>query len=255
MDLPEDGRVRRTARAVRAATRRPIGRVAKRLPVWIGQRIPRRPLWLDRRRSQLDARTLRSIQAATFRYEYDGIACIKNPFDLALYTMLLGRERPRTIVEIGSWSGGSAHWIAAQARALGLGAHVVSVDLVPVTGVSDPDVTFLEGDIYDLGSSELPTILATCARPLLVIEDGPHTYDGCRLALEFFHHHLRPGEFVVVEDGIVADLRYWALSDGPNRAVATFLAGHPGEYRIAGEYCHFYGQNVTWNTSGYLQRC
>ena len=150
-------------------------------------RIPRKPLLIDSKRSSLSARDLRTIQAGTLRYEYEGTACLKNPFDLALYMMLLSRERPRTIIEIGSHRGGSAVWFAAQARALKLETHIFSLDLRAVTNVSDDAVTFLEGDIHDLESSDLPRFMANCPRPLLVIEDGPHTFQGCRSALEFLH--------------------------------------------------------------------
>ena len=224
------------------------------LPERISSRVPRRPLAIDRERSALSARDLRSIQAGTFEYEYAGHRCSKDPFDLALYMMLLSRERPRTVVEIGSFRGGSAVWFAAQARALDLGARVISLDIEPVDDVDDPDVTFLGGDIHDLAASRLPELLADCPRPLLVIEDGPHTYEGCIAAMDFFHPYMRPGEFLVVEDGILADLRYWDHANGPNRAIAEFRRRHPTDYRLAEEYCHFYGHNVTWNTNGYLQR-
>lgn len=168
--------------------------------------------------------------------------------------MLLSRERPRTIVEIGSFEGGSAVWFAAQARALDLGARIISLGITKVTHVEDPDVTFLQDDIHDQAATGLPALLADCPRPLLVIEDGPHTYDGCIAALDFFHPHIRPGEFLVVEDGILDDLRDWGHSNGPNRAIADFRGRHPAEYRLAEEYCHFFGHTVTWNTNGYLQR-
>lgn len=168
--------------------------------------------------------------------------------------MLLGKVRPRTIVEIGSAEGGSAVWFAAQARALDLDTHVYSLDINIVTGVSDDDVTFLQGDIHNLEASDLPQVLASCPRPLLVIEDGPHTFLGCKSALTFFHPYMQTGEFLVVEDGNLNDLRYWRLDNGPNRAIGDFLKSHSNDYRIADEYCHFYGHNVTWNTNGYLQR-
>ena len=228
--------------------------VARALPPSVSVRLPRRPVRLDRRRSALPKRTLRSVQKATFAYRYAGLACLKNPFDLALYMMLMSRERPRTIVEIGSHRGGSAVWFAAQSRGLDLGAHVWSLDIDPVIDVHDPDVTFLEGDIHDLASSRLPSVLADCPRPLLVVEDGPHTFEACLAAMEFLHPHMQRGDFLVVEDGIVKDLRHWEFDDGPNRAIAAFLAAHPGAYGSADEYCHFYGHNVTWNTNGYLKR-
>ncbi|MEY3070923.1 MAG: hypothetical protein RL473_1030 [Actinomycetota bacterium] len=60
------------------------------------------------------------------------------------------------------------------------------------------------------------------------------------------------GEFIVIEDGVLADLRLRELENGPNRAIKEFLSGHNRELRIDREYCDFCGHNVTWNTNGYL---
>ena len=105
---------------------------------------------------------------------------------------------------------------------------------------------------YGLDQSELPQILASCVRPLLVIEDGPHTFEGSLSALNFFDQHMQSGEYIIVEDGVLEDLRYRELKNGPKRAIKEFLATHPDNYRIDREYCDFYGRNVTWNINGYL---
>jgi len=73
--------------------------------------------------------------------------------------------------------------------------------------------------------------------------------------LRFFHPHLRPGEFIVTEDGIISDLvNDPDCNSGPHRALKEFLQLHPGEYDIAGEYCDFFGYNLTWCTNGWLRK-
>lgn len=217
---------------------------------------PRLPRSVDRRRSALPLRVLRDVQRATFRYRYRDVPTLKNPFDLALYMMLLSQTRPGTIVEIGSASGGSALWFASQCRGLGLDTRVLSLDLHPPIGLADADeqVTFLQGDALDLASSPLPDLLADAPRPLLVVEDGPHTFEASLAVLEFVHPYLQRGEYVVVEDGIVRDLGFRELRDGPGRAIRHFLGTHPGEYEIDRDLCDFFGRNVTWNPDGYLRR-
>lgn len=220
---------------------------------WQNRR-PLVPSFLDHDLSSIPRRHLKRVQASTFRFSVNEISCIKNPFDLGIYTMLLGRIRPRTIIEIGSASGGSAVWFAIQCRGLGLETHIYSLDIERVTDVEDPNVTFLHGDIFDLGNSELPRLLATSPRPLLVIEDGPHTYEGSLAALEFFDEYLTHGEYIVIEDGIVKTLGWRRYQNGPNRAIKHFLSQRAGEYLIDRELCDFYGRNVTWNTNGYLKK-
>ena len=85
-----------------------------------------------------------------------------------------------------------------------------------------------------------------------MIEDGPHTFEGSLSALNFFDQHMQSGEYIIVEDGVLEDLRYRELKNGPKRAIKEFLATRPDNYRIDREYCDFYGHNVTWNINGYL---
>lgn len=229
-------------------------RILRRNVVGFVDRLPRIPHWLDRTRSALPRRVLGPIQRATFKYEYRGVKCVKNPFDLALYALLIGRAQPGTIIEIGSGRGGSALWFADQMRAHGRQPNVVSLDIQPVVGVDADGVRFLAGDINHLAASELPAILADCPRPILVIEDGPHTFEGCLNALRFFDGYLQPGEFIVVEDGILRDLGLKSLDNGPNRAIAEFIGTHADRYVVDRDYCDFFGHNVTWNTNGYLRR-
>lgn len=238
----------------RPITTEQMQHLGARIASTIYRALPSIPHWLDATRSMLPRSVLDSIQQATFRYEHRGVRCIKNPFDLAIYALLIGRTLPKTIVEIGSAHGGSALWFADQMRINGIAPNVVSLDINRVVGVVDDGVRFLQGDIHDLAASELPGILATCPRPLLVVEDGPHTFDGCASALKFFDAYMRSGEYVVIEDGILRDLRVRELHNGPNRAIAEFLKANPGNYIVDRAYCDFYGHNATWNTNGYLKR-
>src|SRR5258708_34463467 len=111
---------------------------------------------------------LMKIQQGTMTYRYRGIPMQKNPFDLALYPLLLERARPRTLIEIGSFAGGSALWVADQGRQLGLHLRVYSVDLQEPGSVSPPPGTFLRGDAPDPAHIPTPPFLQDMARPLMV---------------------------------------------------------------------------------------
>jgi cephalosporin hydroxylase len=214
----------------------------------------RKPRCFDPDRSAIPRQLLLKIQAAQFKFSFAGVTFLKNPFDLALYTLLLSNLRPRTIIEIGSYSGGSGLWFSAQARGLELDANVYSYDINPPNGLDSENLKFYYGDVQQLYNSNLPEILANCARPLLVVEDGPHTYDGSLAALNFFDRYLKPGDYIVIEDGIVHELGYLSYDNGPNRAIHDFLLQKGNSYHVDREYCDFYGYNVTWNTNGYIRK-
>ena len=205
--------------------------------------------------SALPRETLHSIQNAGHNYSYRGIPIIKNPFDFALYPLLLWNLKPRTIIEIGSKAGGSAVWLGDLLNNFGIDGHVHSIDIVRVTKHSHPRVTFLEGDGRNLAETLTPEKLAALPRPWLVIEDADHSYETSKSVLEFFHPHLDAGEYIVVEDGIISDLSNDPASNsGPHRALKEFLGVQQKSYEIDGAYCDFFGYNLTWNTNGYLKK-
>lgn len=198
---------------------------------------------------------LHAIQHASHYYSWKGIPMWKNPFDFALYWLLVWKTRPKTIIEIGSKHGGSAVWFADMLSLYGIDGRVVSVDIAPVTNISDPRIDFLEGDVADLSKSLTNTIIATLARPWLVIEDSSHLYEHSLAALNFFHPRLKRGDYLIVEDGIVEALGMAAqFNGGPSRAVKEFFALHPGEYELVTAMCDFFGPNVTWNPNGYWRK-
>ena len=205
--------------------------------------------------SDIGYELLMKIQQGTMAYRYQGLALQKNPFDLALYSLLLDRSKPRTLIEIGSYQGGSAIWFADQAGLLGLGLEVLSIDLEVPAAAARPSVTFLRGDARELGAVLPPSRMSTLLRPLMVVEDSSHMAATTAAVLEFFDPWLRSGEYIVIEDGIVSDMRIANLYDGgPLRAIDEFLEKSAGRYEIDRGLCDYFGRNVTWNVNGYLRR-
>lgn len=205
--------------------------------------------------SALPRSALMSIQRASHNYSYKGVPMIKNPFDFALYPLLLWQERPRTILEIGSKDGGSALWLGDMLDNFGLDGGILSLDIVPVTAVAHKRVRFMETDARHLEETLTPELLATLPRPWLVIEDADHAYATSSAVLRFFHPLLEAGEIIVVEDGIISDLdQDPQCNSGPHRAIKEHLESHPGEYSMEADYMDFFGYNFTWCTNGFLRK-
>lgn len=189
---------------------------------------------------------LRPIEAASHRYTYRGHALIKNPFDFALYPLLLWNLRPASVFEIGSYNGASALWMADTLRTYGIKSHITSLDVVKVTAIQDPDITFLAGSGREPQIAFPEQMLAASPRPWLVIEDADHSYETSKAVLEYFHPHMESGDYFVIEDG--------ATAEGPRLALAEFLPAHKDEYEVDSAYCDFFGYNATWCINGFLRR-
>lgn len=209
-------------------------------------------------RSSVPGRVLDQIQTGVMRTVYRGVPFYKSPFDIALYLQLLSRQRPGTVIEIGTKHGGGALWFADALAAHEIaGARVITVDINPIARLNDPRITFLTGDAKALAAALGETLLHSLPRPWLVIDDSSHRYEDVMAVLTFFHQHLRQGDYMVIEDGIVSQLSagsYAHYDDGPNRAVADFLARDSTHYAVDEALCDFYGTNVTYNPNARLRR-
>ena len=206
-------------------------------------------------RTGLPKDVMNSIQRGTLAYSYKSIPTLKNPFDMALYPLLIWQVKPRTIIEIGSYCGGSALWLGDILSSFGLDAHIYSVDVNRVTNLSHPKVTYLRGNGRELEAILPPFFLSRLPRPLLVIEDADHQYETTIKVLEFFHSHLLPGEYIIIEDVNVSDMGGDVLyNGGPKRAVREFLSKYPDRYKIDRSYCDFFGPNFTWCVNSYLKK-
>lgn len=242
----------RPTKALEKLYKRALGQLRRRASI---AKVANRP---DGRQwgSGLPISAVQSIQKGAARYSYRGVRMLKNPFEMALYPLLLWQLKPRTVIEIGSNTGASAVWFADLMATYGIDGKVISVDIaVPEPNLQRQDVIFLKGDALKLGDVLTPEMLSGIHRPLLVIEDSAHYPETSRAVLEFFDPVLQPGEYIVIEDGNVTDLGIaHKFRGGPGVAIAEFLARARDRYEIDAGLCDFYGPNFTGNTNGYLKR-
>jgi cephalosporin hydroxylase len=196
-----------------------------------------------------------SLQNGALHYSYRGLSMLKNPFEIALYPLLFWQVKPRSVIEIGSYLGASAMWIADMMRNCDIDGTVISIDIAPPSPPEPRDnVRFLAGDANALGIVLTPEMLDGLERPLVVIEDSVHGAETTLAVLEFFAPVLRSGEYIVIEDGVVSDLGTdHHYNGGPGLAISRFLAAHP-EFVIDTNFCDRYGHNFTGNPNGYLRR-
>lgn len=207
--------------------------------------------------SGLPSAVLASIQKGVLSTQYKGMRFWKSPFDVVIYTQLIERLRPQTIIETGTLDGGSAVWFADQMEGHGLAPQVISIDKRSRPKNRDSRIVFLEADAKDLDVELASFDWKELPRPWLVVEDSAHTYDVTAAVLRFFDARLVSGDYMVVEDGIVRDMPdeiYRRYEDGPNRAVSEFMKARASAYEIDRGLCDLFGPNFTWNPSGYIRR-
>ena len=213
-----------------------------------------RSYWFDRARQHT-------------RDVYAGVALSKFPEDLRVYEHLLWADRPDTVIEIGTYHGGSALWFRDRLRTLeayGLvrAPRVVTIDVDQSKareelGRSDPGhadtIHVVEGDVRDGRLVEAVRRLA--GQRCFVVEDSAHEYDTTRAVLQHFSPFVPPGGYLVVEDGCV-DIEEMRLTEdwprGVLPALHDWLATEQGSAFLVRRDLELYG--ITCNPEGFLQR-
>ncbi len=190
------------------------------------------------------------------QYHYRDVMCNKSPLDIALFLHLIHAAKPATYIEIGTKFGGSALLMRDIAKMYDMDMKIVTIDRSPPEVDSRFDgIQFVQGNVMDMEGTWARNNLFDLPRPWLICEDSAHTYDACMGVLRFFQEHLHKDEYLVMEDGILAELDLGDKFDGgPSRALEEFLDNNPGVYEIDTSYCDMFGINATTNPNGYLRK-
>lgn len=168
-----------------------------------------------------------------------GVDILQWPTDLLVIQELLFEQKPKVIVETGTYGGGSAIFYASLLRLLG-GGRVISVDVAhseetrrTIAGHEfGPAVTLITGD------SKAPEIVGRVREELageervLVALDSDHSYAHVLDELRAYREFVPVGGYMLVFDTVCRELaslpgfRRWRR-DNPRRAVETFLREAP----------------------------
>lgn len=204
--------------------------------------------------TELPESMFRGIERGTSAYRYRGARCVKNPIDMAIIAALLFDVKPRTIIEVGSFEGGSALWMRDLMRSYGVACEVHSVDVNLVRTAWPLDcLRFYHGDGRRLDKTFSDAFMREQPHPLFMIEDADHQPETTAAVLAFFHRWSRPGEYIVVEDGDADKYDpHKGYNGGPAVAIARFLRERVGAYEVDRRYADMFG--ITFNPEGYIRR-
>lgn len=131
--------------------------------------------------------------------------------EMVIYPMLIYELRPKTIIEIGAFKGGSAVWLADQLQLFEIECQIYSVDrdisLLDERAKKDDRIHFLEGDSNKIDEVFPAEMLSGLSKPWLVIEDAHVNIVGI---LAYFHQNgLQSGDYLILEDTNLYCWEYW----------------------------------------------
>lgn len=232
--------------------------------VWSQRFEPRFVPWASREmRCDLPRQAIDCLSEGKHFMSYRGLPLGKDPLDMVLYQTLFFELQPRTIIELGAYTGASALWMSDTCQALDLDTQVIAVD-IDVSLVDDlprqqAAIQFLEGDCNEIQQVFPAQVLQDLPHPLILIDDAHVNVEG---VYQHFHDHaLRPGDYLLVEDtipwipgsfGNSASDQDWG--DWKFKEIQEFFNKYTDAYRVDRYFTDFFGYNGTWNWNGFVKR-
>jgi cephalosporin hydroxylase len=199
----------------------------------------------------------------TWRWTFwQGIPTLKCPLDLWIYQELMWLVRPRLVIELGTWAGGTATFLANMMDLYDAGAdcRIITVDILDSAGITPhvadyasiapfqirirpphPRIQYVHGDSVSEAVIERVKSATSWADSVMVIADSDHSYEHAYRELLLYHSFVTPMSWFIMED---------TDGPGPREAVKRFLAEHQDFY--ADPQCEKF--HMTFNPGGYLRR-
>ena len=220
-------------------------------------------------RSDIPVEAIKAHMMGRYFIQHRGCQLLKTADDQAILKEVLSYLCPATIIELGTFSGGNAIWMADMLRLMDVESQIYSMDIDPsliepkVKEIKPSNVTFLQGDSFKLEQCFPASFLQDKPRPWLVIEDAHENVGG---VLEYFYQHMKTGDYFIVEDtsphlcthcgvGRIYDgLPYQEAGPALLEELKGFLKKHDKECMVDSFFTDFFGYNGTWNWHGFIRR-
>ena len=173
-------------------------------------------------------------------FSWMGHPILQLPEDLLRLQEALFSLRPKIIVELGVYRGGSLMFLATICKVLNQG-RVLGVDLSIPNNVKKSienhllaaQIDLIEGDSVSDKVIEQVSQNLSGADPILIILDSNHSKEHVSKELTSYADFVKPGSYFLVTDGIMKNLTNvpggnpnWK-EDNPCSAVQDFLLAHP----------------------------
>ncbi len=190
------------------------------------------------------------------RMTWLGVKTLQNPPDTWVLQELVTQLRPDFIIDSGTYSGGSALYLATVMEALDLDGKILTIDIAPNVEAASKHRYWGTRIESFVSSSTDPKLVAqlrerVAGKQVLVLLDSLHTRDHVFDELEAYAPMVPVGSYIVVQDtNINGHPAHPEFGPGPWEAVQDFLARHP-EFEIDKSREKFL---LTFTPDGYLKR-
>ena len=135
------------------------------------------------------------------KHKWKGLTLMKDPMTLSIYMMMIQDIKPKTILEFGTYDGGSALWMEDIIKSLLLDCKIHTFDINPdrVKLPADSKIKYHELDNKKINDfiDQSRELFENMESPILIIEDSHVNVDEIVRSINPF---LKSGDYLVIED-------------------------------------------------------
>lgn len=189
---------------------------------------------------------------------FHGVTVVKSVGDLWNFQEIFFELRPSLIVEFGTLAGGSALFYAHTMESIKDHFRVLSVDIsdqrIDPAARKHPKIEILiKSSVDPAVVNRIRELRTEFEGPMFISLDSAHTKDHVLQEMKSIRPILRPGDYVVVEDGHcgVFPLAYKCyINKGPLAAIQEYESEFPDDFLHDEKREHKFG--FTFHPSGFL---
>ena len=180
-------------------------------------------------------------------HKWKGLTLMKDPMTLSIYMMMLQELKPKTILEFGTYDGGSALWMEDIIKSLKLECDIYTFD-INIERVKLPEDSKIKS--YQLDNNQIKDFINSnielfdsLKSPILMIEDSHVNATEVIKSLDPF---LKAGDYLVIEDTL--DQRKYQDTIISENGISSM------DYEVDTYYCDFWGVNNSWNVNSIFRK-
>ena len=180
-------------------------------------------------------------------HKWKGLTLMKDPMTLSVYMMMLQELKPKTILEFGTYDGGSALWMEDTIKSLQLKCDIHTFD-INTDRVKLPEYSKIKS--HQLDNNQIKEFISQSRgffkkleSPILMIEDSHVNSAEVVRSLDPF---LKSGDYIVIEDTL--DHKKYQDTILAENGISSM------NYELDTFYCDFWGVNNSWNINSIFRK-
>lgn len=177
-------------------------------------------------------------------FKWKGLSLLKDPMSITIYMQLLQDIKPKTILEFGTYEGGTALWISDIMKSINEKCivHTFDINSEQVKLLNIDNVFFHQLDVFKIKDfiNDNQNLFNSLEHPILVIED---CHENVLEVLESVDVFLKKEDYLIIED---------TIDYNKHQILSTYLQNK--NYVVDCHYCDFWGHNNSWNFNSILKK-